>query len=76
MYGSTGKFKYEAVGFAPKGVKVEIKSGQTTTNQEICFSGRNVFMGYLLEEQKTKEAIDEDGCLHSEDLGYSEDGTY
>ncbi|XP_010599335.2 long-chain-fatty-acid--CoA ligase ACSBG2 [Loxodonta africana] len=36
---------------------------------EVCFWGRHVFMGYLEREDATKEVIDEDGWLHSGDLG-------
>jgi len=32
-------------------------------------AGRNVFMGYLDEEEKTRETIDADGYLHSGDIG-------
>jgi len=36
---------------------------------EIITRGRNVFMGYVWDEEKTKEVIDEEGWVHSGDLG-------
>ncbi|DAA27887.1 long-chain-fatty-acid--CoA ligase ACSBG2 isoform X2 [Bos taurus] len=36
---------------------------------EVCLWGRHVFMGYLEQEDATMEAIDDEGWLHSGDLG-------
>jgi long-chain acyl-CoA synthetase len=43
---------------------------------EVCIRGGNVFSGYLDDPEKTAEALDPDGTLHSGDIGTIDDEGY
>ncbi|KAK2542322.1 Acsbg2 [Columba guinea] len=68
-------FRLTSCGREVPGCRTLIHKPDADGNGEVCFSGRHIFMGYLNMEDKTKEAIDEDGWLHSGDLGkHDKDG--
>lgn len=70
-------YKRGSVGHSMNGIEVKIHEPDENGDGEICFRGRHVFMGYLNQEEKTREAIDEDGWLHSGDIGrVDRDGMY
>ncbi|KKR21153.1 MAG: Long-chain fatty-acid-CoA ligase [Parcubacteria group bacterium GW2011_GWE2_39_37] len=57
--------KIGTVGPAINGVMVKIDS-----DKEILIKGENLMMGYWQKEDKTREAINEDGWLKTGDLGF------
>ena len=64
-----GQHMLGSVGPTLDGMKTRIADPDPDGNGEIVMFGRNIMMGYLFNEEKTKEAIDEDGWLHSGDIG-------
>jgi long-chain acyl-CoA synthetase len=62
------KVKAGTVGVAFPGVDVFLAE-----DGEVCCRGGNVFLGYLDDPEKTAEALDPDGTLHSGDIGEIDD---
>jgi long-chain-fatty-acid--CoA ligase ACSBG len=54
----------------PIEVKIDHVAGRDNAGEgEICYRGRSIMMGYMKEPGKTKDAIDQQGWLHSGDVG-------
>ncbi|XP_062402556.1 long-chain-fatty-acid--CoA ligase ACSBG1 [Sardina pilchardus] len=62
-------YKLPSCGKVVPGCKSKLADLDSEGTGEVCFWGRNVFMGFLNMEDKTREALDEEGWLRSGDLG-------
>lgn len=60
----------KSAGLAIPGTTFWIANPDRDQNGEICFRGRNRFMGYLKDDENTRKTIDDRGYLHSGDLGH------
>ncbi|KAK8731594.1 hypothetical protein OTU49_007382 [Cherax quadricarinatus] len=62
-------FKVGSAGLTIPGCYTKIDKPDEEGNGEVCMGGRHVSMGYLRMEEKTNEAIDGEGWLHTGDIG-------
>ncbi|XP_069061788.1 long-chain-fatty-acid--CoA ligase ACSBG2-like isoform X2 [Pleurodeles waltl] len=65
----TRNYRITSCGTTVPGCKTRIHMPDEDGNGEICIGGRHVFMGYLNMVEKTKEAFNEEGWLHTGDIG-------
>lgn len=69
-----GKYKDNTVGYSldENDLKIDKRDkteGGDEDEGEICWRGRNNFIGYLKNAEKTRETLDPHGYIHSGDIG-------
>uniref|UniRef100_UPI00358FD0E0 long-chain-fatty-acid--CoA ligase ACSBG2-like n=1 Tax=Myxine glutinosa TaxID=7769 RepID=UPI00358FD0E0 len=66
-------YRIGSCGRSIPGCSSKVSNPDEEQNGEVCIWGRHVFMGYLTMEENTRSTLDEEGWLHSGDLGIIDD---
>jgi long-chain-fatty-acid--CoA ligase ACSBG len=74
--GVESAFRLGSCGKTLMGATTYLANPDVDGNGEVCMGGRHVQMGYLSQPEKTKAAIDDEGWLHSEDIGKVDEEGY
>jgi len=64
-----GEWRLGTTGKDIPGTELQLMRDEASKRDEIVYRGRHIFMGYMKNEEKTKEAVDHNGWLHSGDVG-------
>lgn len=74
---SPSAYKRGSVGRVIPGIDMKLADRDAATGEgELCFRGRNVFMGYLSSPGESAAAFDEEGYLRTGDLARVDDDGY
>jgi long-chain acyl-CoA synthetase len=78
MSENTGPMTFERYKVKPGYVGVPLPGTELKVAEdgEVCCRGGHVFQGYLNDPEKTAETIDDEGWLHSGDIGEIDDDGY
>eukprot|EP00922_Rhytidocystis_sp_ex-Travisia-forbesii_P001945 GHVS01002729.1.p1 GENE.GHVS01002729.1~~GHVS01002729.1.p1 ORF type:complete len:272 (-),score=48.69 GHVS01002729.1:145-960(-) len=63
-------YRVGSIGHAMPGSEAMVFNANAEGVGELCFRGRNIFMGYYKNSHATHQAIDDNGFLHTGDIGY------
>lgn len=75
-FSTTDAPSFDTIGKGLPGVLTKVKNPDANGHGELCIKGRHIMMGYVGDQDKTYEAIDDDGWLSTGDVGYIDNDGY